>query len=128
MMEMLKNPNIQYVLIVALFMLFIFLIRKFNIKNDHKVEIDMGLDIIDFLIKNSNVKIEDKEKITVMVKYIKEAIKFVDEYNKNEENKEEIKRLIRLETISICQENNILVDDETIDLIDKLINYLVDMQ
>ena len=128
MMEMLKNPNIQYVLIVALFMLFIFLIRKFNIKNDHKVEIDMGLDIIDFLIKNSNVKIEDKEKITVMVKYIKEAIKFVDEYNKNEENKEEIKRLIRLETISICQENNILVDDETIDLIDKLTNYLVDMQ
>ena len=109
-------------------MLFVFLIRKFNIKNEHKVEIDMGLDMVDFLIKNSNIKVEDKEKVTVIVKYIKEAIKFVDEYNKNEENKEEIKRLVRLETISICQENNILVDDETVELIEKLINYLVDMQ
>jgi hypothetical protein len=124
-MDLLTNLGIYTLICAALVGVAIggvYLKKKFVIKDS---EIDLGKKIIGLLVyiaQKGNFKY--KGDVTVIAKYVLEAINFVDEFE-TAETIDIKKELVSEEALQICKENGVNVDPELIQIIDSIVDYFV---
>lgn len=111
-----------FIFITGFSVLFIWLKSKFNLQQSDLQVIQLILQVVDYI--SSKTTISFKKGISTVIKYCFDALKFVENFE-NVKDIEEKKSLIKEKTLSICYENNILVDKEIILLVDLIIDYLI---
>lgn len=96
--------------------------RKFNIKEEEAVLLELILEIVGYITANFEFKV--KEGLSKIVLYCLAAITFVEKFEQI--NDLEIKlELIKDKALDICEERDIYLDDGiVVELIDRIVEYL----
>lgn len=124
-MEELINLGIYFAICVGIFgVVFggVYLKKKFNIK-DSEIELSkLIVQLVVHLAKKGEFKFSGD--IETVAKYVIIAFDIVEEYEQTF-TIEEKKDLIASEAMDICEDNGIVVDVETIELISNIIDYFI---
>lgn len=100
----------------------VYLKKKYSITKEEIDFMKLILDTIDYITSKTEFKY--KIAISTIVEYVIDAIDFVDEYEtiKNEEDR---RQKIKDKALEICVDYGIEVDDEFIQILDDMIDYLL---
>ena len=100
----------------------IYIKRKLNISD---AEIELGkniISVVDYIFQNGDI--EYKGTVSIIIKYVKESIDFVDEYD-NVVDIRQKKELVEDMALRLCENNGIKMSPELVGLVDNIINYFV---
>ena len=100
----------------------IYIKRKLNISD---AEIELGkniISVVDYIFQNGDI--EYKGTVSIIIKYVKESIDFVDEYD-NVVDIRQKKELIEDMALRLCEDNGIKMSPELVGLVDNIIDYFV---
>lgn len=99
----------------------IYLKRKFNLKDNEVELMRVILKVVDFIAKNFEFKFNDN--VSEIVKYSFDALEFVEEYEEIEDNLAKLE-LVKQKAFKICVENGITTDPGTVEIVDKVAEYI----
>lgn len=120
------SGNLLYLFItigvILLGILGAYAMRKFNIKSSDLDNSDFVLEFTQFM--NSQFEYENKDKVDLVIKYTRLGLKIVNEYYKADDM-ETKKSLVKSETIKLCKNNGVEFNQETVEMIDKAIDFCV---
>ena len=100
----------------------IYIKRKLNISD---AEIELGkniISVVDYIFQNGDI--EYKGTVSIIIKYVKESIDFVDEYD-NVVDIRQKKELVEDMALRLCEDNGIKMSPELVVLVDNIIDYFV---
>lgn len=100
----------------------IYVKRRLNVTQKEIETITIILNTIDYITERVHFKY--KNKVSVIVKYCMEALDFilVAEF----EDTQYIKELVCEKALDICRENQIELDDNTVDAVNMIVDYIVE--
>ena len=112
-----------YVLFAAAVVGLIFLGRLINVKDKETQFAKLLLEIVDLV--NASVQWEYSGKLTVVIDYAIMALNIVEETNDcTDYNK--LKELVKNKAIEICVLNEIEVNDDFVNLLEKIVDILIE--
>lgn len=114
-----------FLTICAVGLLGVYLKRKFNITKEETDLLKIILNATGYVISNINIPIN--KDINKIIKYVLEAIDWIEKYSSLSTIKEK-KENVKYKTLEICKENDIPVDDNLIKIIDEIIQYFIDKE
>lgn len=96
-------------------------VNKYNLKKNDLVSMYMMMNTINFIISKFNLRF--KNEIRTIVTYCFEVITLV-ENSFDIEDRDVKLTLIKEKTLEICRKNGIVVDEDLINLIDNVIEFI----
>lgn len=115
---------ISIIALVTLSIIGILIKRKFNIKNQEIKFIKLIFETVNFITKQFDFKYKDD--ITTIVEYSFEALNFINTYETIEDIKLK-KELVKDKALTICEKENINLEDNIIEIIDNIIDHILDI-
>ena len=80
------------------------------------------ISVVDYIFQNGDI--EYKGTVSIIIKYVKESIDFVDEYD-NVVDIRQKKELVEDMALRLCEDNGIKMSPELVVLVDNIIDYFV---
>lgn len=115
------NDALIYVLVIMTIGAIVLIYRTMKVEYEMIAgDLRFVLEIVDFVCTKFDFKY--RQHIIDVVKYTNEAIKFIEAYDNNY-SFESKKIFICEKAVSLLSERNIIVDQDTIDIIDTTIDY-----
>lgn len=126
MNEILSNPSIMYciigLIVVGVGISGVYIKKKFKITKKDADLFKLIVNTIDYVTQNYDIKY--KGNISIIIQYVYGALDFVNKYDTTK-TLDEKQELVKNKALFICKKKNIKVDDDTVDLIDNLAEYVV---
>jgi hypothetical protein len=100
----------------------VYLKTKLNVTKEQTEMFKRILAVVDYITKSVEFKFSDD--ISVVVSYVFDALDFVNTYEIADLSDK--KELVKNKAISLCERNNIQVDDAMVEVINMIVDFAVE--